>query len=181
MCTVSAYTPQFQDGVRGLEEHLSADVKWLQESSAWHSTACQGLKPMLISNCLSNIYLITSDFSQHAPQQHQNNGMKQRQVHVLLRWLRLWWMGRSESSRMRESLCNHLVTWICIGTVAFRKPYKYPLPAISCQILHWMAMDEEMLSAFDCLFLPQRVCLCYESLWTSSQFLGSQNRFTCKK
>lgn len=89
--------------VGGPKEHLSTNTKWLQEMCVWHSTPYWGLKPTLISDSLSNIHLITSDFSQHAPRQCLNWSIKQRQVHVLLRWLRLRGMGQRAAGW--ESLC----------------------------------------------------------------------------
>lgn len=87
--------------------------------------------------------------------------------------------GERESSRMGESVqsLSHL-HWICIVTVAFRNPYKYPLPATSCQILHTRlnlndnGHDEEKVSSSDGLFwLP--VVGVIESLFMGSGFLES--------
>lgn len=55
---------QFPDWACCFKEHLFANIKCLQEMCAWHSTPCRVVKPILITNCLTNIYLITSNFSQ---------------------------------------------------------------------------------------------------------------------
>ena len=140
---------------------------------ARHSTPCWGVKSMLISNCLSNIRLITSDFSQHAPRQRWDWGMKQRQVHVLLRWLRLWGIRERERERERDSVqsLSHL-QGICIGTVGFRNPYKYSLPAISSHILQTSnGYDEENLSQLDRLFcfvyVTERLFICSKNFGIS--------------
>lgn len=77
---------------------------------------------------------------------------------------------------MRESVqsLSHL-HWICIGTAAFRKPDKNPLPAISYQILHTSVIlngsgyDEEKFLIFILVF--KGLFCVIKSLFKSSEFI----------
>lgn len=116
---------------RGLKKHLSANIKWLQEMCAWHSTPCRVVKPMLISNCLSK----------HPPNYIRFPSARPSAMLKLKHEAKTSACSASvaqvmekEREREREQSLSHL-HWICIVTIASINPYKYPLPAISCIIL----------------------------------------------
>lgn len=63
---------------------------------------------------------------------------------------------------------------ICIGTVGFRNPYKYALPAISSHILQASnGYDEEKLFRLDWLFCFQGFVYVMDGLFICSEFSES--------